>query len=234
MAIDIKGVDKTDLLNYPPYTSATIFLGGCNFLCPFCHNPDLVLKYDRIPSIPEEDILHLLRSRIKWYDAVCITGGEPTLHGELPDFIKKIKELKLLVKLDTNGSNPVMLKKLLNEKMIDYVAMDIKTAIDDYDTVTQVRTNTKAIRESISTIIGSNIDYEFRTTVIPFYHKEEQFYKISNELKGAKRYVLQQFRNSLSLLNKSFAEKEVYPDARLEEFRKLLMPFFAEVIVRNI
>ncbi|MBN2422567.1 anaerobic ribonucleoside-triphosphate reductase activating protein [Candidatus Woesearchaeota archaeon] len=233
MTLDIKGFQKIDLLNYEPYASATIFLSKCNFHCPFCHNPELVLRHDKIKTIPELEIIDILKKRVEWYDGICITGGEPTLHDELPFFIKKIKEMNLLVKMDTNGSNYGMIEQLIKEKVVDYISMDIKAPLEKYDKVTQVKTDIDAIKKSVEIIKNSVIDYAFRTTVIPFYHKEEDMIKIGELLKGSKRFIIQQFRNNRPMLNNSFMKKEKYTLEQLEKFKKILGPYFDEVLIKN-
>ncbi|MBU0756852.1 MAG: anaerobic ribonucleoside-triphosphate reductase activating protein [Nanoarchaeota archaeon] len=234
MALDIKGMQKTDILNYEPYTTATLFLSRCNFSCPFCHNPDLIKNHKDIPTMPEEEVFKVLDERKQWYDGVCLTGGEPTLHAELPDFLKKLKERDLLVKLDTNGTNPEMLKIIIEEKLVDYLAMDIKAPFEKYDEVTKVKTDISKIKKSVELIKNSGLDYEFRTTVIPHFHSEEDLLKIAEQCKGAKRFVLQQFRNDVPMLDKDFGQREKYLDEELVEFSEKLKEFFDEVKVKNI
>src|SRR3989344_5633428 len=132
MKLEIKGLQKTSLIDYPPYTSCVVFLAGCDFRCPFCQNPDLILNPEKLETVKQEDFLEFLKKRKKWLDAVCISGGEPTLYEDLPEFIKKIKDLGYKVKIDTNGNNPNAIEELINKKLIDYVAMDIKAPLDKY------------------------------------------------------------------------------------------------------
>jgi len=136
--LTIKGLQKTTLVDYPNKVACTIFLPRCNFRCGFCYNKDLVIDYDRLPSIQEEEIINFLKEKKKWLDGVVFTGGEPTLHRELPNFIKKIKEMGFLVKIDTNGTNPKMLKELIDNNIVDYIAMDIKAPLEKYDKITGV------------------------------------------------------------------------------------------------
>ncbi len=230
--VDIKGLQKLDMLNYEPYAAATIFLSRCNFHCPFCHNPDLVAGHDKLPSIRSSDVLSHLSQKKKWYDAVCITGGEPTLHPGLPAFMSELKALGMKIKLDTNGTNPGMLSKILSNGLVDYVAMDMKHSIDKYDSITQVRTDTAAIQESVR-LVRSAPDYEFRTTVIPHFHKAEDLLAIAESLKGSNRYVLQRFRSDMPMLLPSFKGKESYHERELLAFSEMLKPYFSEVLVKN-
>ncbi|MBS3098559.1 anaerobic ribonucleoside-triphosphate reductase activating protein [Candidatus Woesearchaeota archaeon] len=230
----IKGLQKTTLIDYPGKVAATIFVGKCNFRCGFCYNKDLVVDYDKLPTLKEEEILDFLKSRKKWLDGVCISGGEPTMHKELPEFIKKIKEIGLLVKLDTNGVNPSMLRELIDKKLVDYVAMDIKGPLDKYSITAGVKVDKEKIKESVDILMKSNVDYEFRTTVVPGLLDNGDFEKIGKWLKGAKRYFLQQFKPDKKCIDKSYADKKPLPAGKLEEFKKILNPYFEEVGVRGV
>jgi len=229
----IKGFQKLSLIEYPEKISAIVFLGNCNFRCHFCYNIDLVKNYDKLPDIPEKEILDFLSTRKGLLDGIAITGGEPTLHKDLPDFIKKVKDLEFLVMLETNGTNPRMLKELIDKKLVDYIAMDIKAPLEKYDEVTGVKVNKKKIQESIDIIRNSGIDYEFRTTVIPKHFKKEEVLAIGKWLRGSKRYYLQQFRADKTL-NESYKKIEQYPPEKLKEFAELMKPYFDSVKVRGI
>lgn len=189
----IQGLQKLTLLDYPQHTACTVFLGGCNFRCPFCHNFELVDGSAAAEGITEEEFFAFLDKRHGLLDGVCITGGEPTLRPELPELIKKIKKLGFKVKLDTNGSNPQVIQKLLENQLLDYIAMDIKAGPDNYDKVAGAKVNMDAIKDSIHIIMNSSIDYEFRTTVVEPLHTLQDFQKIGPWLKGAKQYFLQPF-----------------------------------------
>lgn len=200
----ISGLQKTTLLDCKGHVAATIFLGGCNFRCPFCHNMNIVDGID-IDEYSEDEIISFLIKRAGVLDAVCITGGEPTLYRDLPDFIRKIKEINraespYFVKLDTNGTNPEMLKELINEKLIDYVAMDIKSSLDNYQEVAGLNNNIEnvinKVKASIEILKSGVIDYEFRTTIVKEYHDEAEIEKIGELIKGAKSYYLQSFTDS--------------------------------------
>ena len=192
----ILGLQKTTLLDYPGCVAATIFLGGCNMRCPFCHNMNLVMDNSG-EEYSTEEIFSFLNKRRGILEGVCITGGEPTLYSDLPKFIREIKNLGYRVKLDTNGTNPQMLKELIDENLIDYIAMDIKSSSSTYGEVSGVPDiNIDNILESINIIMNSGIDYEFRTTVVNEYHSMEVMQDISNMIKGSKKYFLQCFVDS--------------------------------------
>lgn len=195
----IKGLVKTTLIDYPGKVACTVFLACCNFRCPYCQNPELVAGYDRLPTIAREEVFEHLKSRKKWLDGVCISGGEPTLNKELPEFLRKIKSMGFLIKLDTNGTNPEMLKKLLDEKLIDYIAMDIKAPLERYEEVVRVKVDLEKIGKSVEIIKNSAVDYEFRTTVVPGLLNCGDVKKICELLRGSKRYCLQQFRPDITL-----------------------------------
>ncbi|HLC57053.1 MAG TPA: anaerobic ribonucleoside-triphosphate reductase activating protein, partial [Candidatus Nanoarchaeia archaeon] len=171
--MQISGLQKLTLIDYPKKLACTIFLQGCNFRCGFCHNPELVLPGRIAEKYSAEQVLEFLQSRKQYLEAVCITGGEPLLDPEVLTFIAGIKALGYLVKLDTNGSNPGLLQKALEKNLIDYIAMDIKSCKDDYDLLTSIETDLQKIEQSMRIIMHSNLDYEFRTTVIKGYHTPE-------------------------------------------------------------
>jgi len=229
----IKGFQKLSLIEYPGKLSAIVFVGKCDFRCHFCYNIDLVKNYKKLPDIPEKKILRFLKTRKGLLDAVAITGGEPTLHKGLPEFMKKIKDLGFLVMLETNGSNPKMIKELIDKELIDYIAMDIKTTLKKYDEVAGVKVDKKKIQESIDIIRNSGIDYEFRTTVVPKYFKKKDALAIGKWLKGSKRYYLQQFRKGKTL-DKALGKVEPYPSEKLKEFAKIMKPYFKSVKIRGI
>ncbi len=202
----ILGLTKTTLLDYPGHVSATVFTGGCNFRCPFCHNGQMVLNPAGMEKISENEVMEHLSRRKNVLEGVCITGGEPTIHSDLPEFIAKIKELGYLVKLDTNGTHPAMLNELIESSMIDYVAMDIKNSFTKYaDTASCNESMLKDIANSIDILLSGKVDYEFRTTVIKELHTEEDFLQIDEMIKGAKRYFIQSYVESDNVIQKRFA-----------------------------
>ena len=209
----IHGFNKTTLLDYPEHLAATIFTGGCNFRCPFCHNGGLVLDPDSQPSIEETEVLKFLQKRRGILEGVCITGGEPTLQPDLEGFISKIKEMGYLVKLDTNGSRPDVLKSLLEKGLLDYVAMDIKASRENYARAAGLGASmaskrpvsgTPAVSEKVQTSVellkNGSIPYEFRTTVVKGIHTPEEFETIGQWLAGCRAYYLQAYRENENIL----------------------------------
>lgn len=216
----IHGFNKLTLLDYPGHLGATLFLGSCNFRCPFCQNAGLVLTPESEPYIEEGEVLAYLKKRLGILEGVCITGGEPTLSKELPGFIEKIKSLGYLVKLDTNGSNPAMIRSLVVDCLIDYVAMDIKSSPENYSKVAGcVNLNMDAIQESVSYVMSCSVDYEFRTTVVRELHTAKDFYRIGEWLHGCRQYFLQAYKDSENVIQSGFHS---YTRKELEEFTAIL------------
>ncbi|OGZ34486.1 MAG: anaerobic ribonucleoside-triphosphate reductase activating protein [Candidatus Portnoybacteria bacterium RBG_19FT_COMBO_36_7] len=226
------GLQKVSLVDYPGRVAATVFTAGCNFLCPFCHNPELVTigKYPEQMFLPDEDFFDFLKSRHGLIEGVCVSGGEPTIQENLPEFLKKIKAMGFLTKLDTNGARPEALKNLAKENLVDYLAMDIKGPLDKYGKITGMNIDFEKIHESTE-LTRQFPDYEFRTTVIPKFHKKEDFLSIAKWLDGAKKYFLQQFRPEKTF-DESFQHIRPYPDEKLGEFCNLIKPYFETCEVR--
>ena len=199
----IKGVLETSFVDWDGNIVSTVFLPSCNFRCGFCHNHRLVLEPENFEDVPFDYLLSFWRRNRDFLDGVCITGGEPTLHADLPELCATIKELGLKVKLDTNGSNPEMLRQLVEQKLVDYIAMDVKAPLraEDYSRIAGVELNGKLrrIQESIRIIITSGVDHEFRTTVIKGVHGAREVEAIARSVQGARRYVLQKFVPHLAL-----------------------------------
>ncbi len=213
----IVGLMKTTLLDYPGRVASTIFTGGCNFRCPYCHNGDLVLHHTTMEEYTLEEIFNHLNKRKKTLGGVCITGGEPTLQADLPEFIKDIKHLGLSVKLDTNGTNPDMLGQLIDEHLVDYVAMDIKHKKSSYNDVACMKDfDIEPIETSVKLLMDGSIDYEFRTTVAKEIHKIDDFEEIGNWINGAKAYFLQPYKESEQVIKKG------YSTYTAEEFDRIL------------
>ncbi len=231
--MEIGGLQKLTLIDYPGRLAATVFIIGCDFRCPFCYSPELVLpeKIKNQPRILEKDFFDFLKERKGLLEGVVICGGEPTIHQKLPDFCKKIKKLEYLIKLDTNGSNPEMLKKLINEKLIDYVAMDIKAPKAKYSEAAGVKVNIKKIEESTDILKEGKIDYEFRSTVVPTILEKEDILKIAQWIGPAKKYYLQNFRPEKTI-NPKFEKIKPYPQEYLLEIQKVISPFFEICQVR--
>ena len=228
----IHGLNKTTLLDYPGRVAATIFLGGCNFRCPFCQNSSLVLHPTEEPVIPEEEVLSFLKKRQGILEGVCISGGEPTLASDLEDFIRQIRALGYPVKLDTNGTNPSLLKQLAEKELIQMTAVDIKACPDNYPSLTgMMHPNLEAVRETVDFLLHGNLDYEFRTTVVKELHNENDFIQIGQWLKGANAYYLQAYRDSEEVLQPGFSS---YSPEELEHFRDILLMTISIVGIRGI
>ena len=227
----ICGLQKTTLLDFPGYVAATVFTGGCNFRCPFCHNSEL-LGNDAPCAFTEEEVLRFLRRRKGILEGVAITGGEPTLQPDLRDFILNVRELGFLVKLDTNGSRPDMLKALCRDGLIDYVAMDIKTCKERYPVVAGIPSvNMVSIEESMDFLKGGSVPYEFRTTVVKELHSAADFEKIGPWIAGCPNYYLQNFIDSGNVLQQGFSgcSKE-----ELLSYLQIVEPWVGQVKLRGV
>ncbi len=213
----IGGIQKLSLVDYPGKTCAALFTIGCNMRCGYCHNPELVLPERYTDTIPTDDILQFLASRVGKLQGVVISGGEPTLHDDLPELIRHIRSLGFLVKLDTNGTNPEMLEQLLHDQLLDYVAMDIKGPPASYQTIAAYPIDMAAILGSIELIKHAGIDYEFRTTVVKSQISWDDFDTIGRFIQGSPRYALQKFMPGRTL-NPQFRHETTYSD---DEFQQL-------------
>lgn len=225
----IGGFQKMTMLDFPGKVACTIFTYGCNFRCPFCHNATLVI--DEAELFSEEDILAYLNKRKGILDGVCISGGEPLLQPDIFDFIKKVKDLGLLVKLDTNGSYPEKLREAIDRGLVDYVAMDIKTSRENYSKVADAKVNIESIEKSVEILLEGKVDYEFRTTVVRQMHTKEDFEKISSWIKGAKRYFLQCFQDNENLIGNNLS---AYTVPELNSFLEVLRDNICEVSLRGV
>jgi pyruvate formate lyase activating enzyme len=221
--MQIGGLQRTTLIDFPGRLAATVFLCGCNFRCPFCYSSELVLpeKIKEQPKISFKEFFDFLKERKGLLEGVVICGGEPTIHKDLDAFIKKIKDLGYAVKLDTNGSNPAALKRLFRKKLLDYVAMDIKAALNfkEYGFASGNRADLKKIKQSIDIIKNSGVDYEFRTTVVPGIHNKKEINKIIKALSPLKMYYLQNFKPEKTL-KKEFERVKPYTREFLGEIKK--------------
>lgn len=204
--MQFSGFQKLTLLDFPSHVACTLFTAGCNFRCPFCHNAALVTHIDNNNFYSEEEILTYLKKRTGVIDGVCITGGEPLMHKELPEFIAKVKSLGFLVKLDTNGSYPDRLESLINSGNIDYVAMDVKNAQEKYlETADCSADDFENVKKSVELLKQKKIDFEFRTTVVKEYHTVDDIKKISQWIVGADKYFLQNFIDSGDLIKNNLS-----------------------------
>lgn len=230
--MNISGLQKMTLLDYPQKIAATVFTCGCNFRCPFCHNASLVLHTDKAQNIAEEDFFNFLLKRKGLLDGVCVSGGEPLLQSDIAEFVSKIKSMGFLVKLDTNGSFPARLKELVGNGLIDYVAMDIKNSPAGYArTAGTAEDVISKINESVAFLLADNIEYEFRTTVVKHFQTKEDFLAIGKWIKGAKRYFLQDFVDTGDLIQPGLQGVE---RTELEAFAAIVAEDVPSVRIRGI
>jgi len=226
------GYQKLTLIDYPGKLATTVFTVGCNFRCPFCHNPELVdlkLVHD---ERSEKEFLDFLKKRQGKLEGVCITGGEPLIQPDIIDFIKKIKKQGFLVKLDTNGARPDVLKKIIDAKLVDYIAMDIKNQIKNYRKTTKTKVDKDRIRLSVDLIRYSRIPYEFRTTAVPGIHTEKDFEEIAKWIGGAPAYYLQEYREG-KILDPLLKKKTKGKILNLEKIKKKIENNFGKVEIRR-
>ncbi len=228
----ISGLQKMTLLDYPQKVAATVFLGGCNFRCPYCHNASLVFDRVQTPEIPTDTFFTFLQSRRGLLDGVCVTGGEPLLQDGLEPFFTRIKELGFLLKLDTNGSYPKKLKALAASGLIDYVAMDIKNSPAKYAQTAGVTDAVlPAVRESVEYLLGGPVEYEFRTTVVRTLHTVEDMAEIGQWIRGAKKYFLQNFVDSDDIIQPGLQGLET---PELEAFLACVQRDVPSAAIRNL
>jgi pyruvate formate lyase activating enzyme len=228
----IGGFQRFSLIDYPDKICAIVFTQGCNFRCPYCHNPELVdTKRSANIGLTEDEVLSFLDRRKGKLNAVTITGGEPLLQSDLCAFLSAIKRLGYLVKLDTNGSFPSRLEGIMQSKFVDYIAMDIKTSLDKYHQVIKRKIDTRKILDSIRLIMDSGLEYEFRTTVVKAFFERDDFYKIGQLIKNARLYVLQKFVPSKTL-DDTFLGMKSCTDEELDCFKEIMEGFVQRCIIR--
>ena len=227
----IQGLQKTTLLDFPGKVAATVFTAGCNFRCPFCHNASLVTHIDGSNTIPEEEVLDYLRRRKGILDGVCITGGEPLLQPDIDRFCRKVKELGLLVKLDTNGALPLRLRALIDAGLVDYVAMDVKNSFEKYAETCGLTMFPEGVRESIALLMEEKIPYEFRTTVTREFHTKESIEALARQIGGARRYFLQGFIDSGDLIGEGLS---AYSAEEMNTLLELCLPYVPAAELRGI
>jgi len=230
----IAGLQELTLVDYPEKLACTIFLAGCNFRCPWCYNPELVLpeKIKDNSQITKKDFFDFLKFRINLLDGVVICGGEPTLNKDLPIFCKKIKKMGYAIKLDTNGSNPEMISNLVDEKLIDYIAMDVKAPREKYKEATGAKIDIKQIQKSIDILKKGGVDYEFRTTMIPKLLSKKDIVEIVQWIGPARKYCLQNFQKERDTVNPEF--KGISPCLKeyLSDIQNIISPYFEICEVR--
>lgn len=231
---DIKfyGLQKLTLLDYPGKMAATVFIGGCNFRCPFCHNKGLVYLNEDQEEISEEEILDYLNIRKKVLDGVCVTGGEPLLQEGIEDFLRKVRKIGISIKLDTNGTNYEKLKRIIDEGLVDYVAMDIKNEKSLYATTAGLeKIKIDDIEKSVSYLKEDHVDYEFRTTLVKEFHKNTDFKKVGEWLKDAKHYYLQSFVDHGTCIQEGLSALDV---SDIKKIKETVAPYVKEVSLRGI
>lgn len=232
----IKGFEQMSLVDWDGMVASTLYTSGCNFRCPYCHNSGLVLLPDQYESIPLDEILDYVKEHNDFIDGVVITGGEPCIHKNIGGFIKQLREVGVGVKLDTNGSFPDLLESLIDRELLDYVAMDVKAPLD-FDSysksagITDRRTFEK-VRDSIDLLMEGRVDYEFRMTVVPALHRASDLQRVAEQIKGARRFVLQNYV-ARDTLDPAFLSETPYDAERLEEFKKMMAPMFDECLIRG-
>jgi pyruvate formate lyase activating enzyme len=224
------GIEKFTLIDYPGKIACMAYTIGCNFRCPYCHNPELVDETTDV-ALSEQEFFDFLDTRKGMLDGVVITGGEPTMHADLPRVMQEIKDRGFLVKLDSNGTNPKMLRDVIKKGIVDYLAMDIKSPLSLYGRTVARPVDTEAIQESVALIMASSVPYEFRTTLVKGMLSEGDIRQIGREIQGAKLYVLQKFV-STKILNPQFRHKTSYSDEEMKEFQDMLSVYVDQCHIR--
>ena len=223
--MNIRGLYKTSLVDFPGKITSVVFTGGCNLRCGYCHNPDMVFDSGNTAAVPEDYVFEFLSGRKKLIDGVTVTGGEPTLQPDLPDFLKKIRDMGFLVKLDTNGFSPEVIKSVTAAGLADYIALDIKSSPDKYSLVTGRDYPFSTVLETIDILRNSGVDFELRTTCIPLLVTSEDILSIGEAVGKVKKYFLQQFVNTGSLVDPALQELSPYPVLYLEVMRNKCLEF---------
>jgi len=235
--MEFKGFIKTSVIEYPGKIVSLAFVGGCNFRCPFCQNPDLVLNSRSLPSTGEKEVIDYLLSKRKWLDGLVITGGEPMLEKDLPNFLSKIKKEGFLVEIETNGTNPGMLRDLVKGSLVDYLALDIKAPFEweKYSKAAGIVDETLfgKVKESVKILLRSDIDYELRTTVVPGLVDQEDVISIARSFGSVKKYVLQQFAPKVTL-DKQYEKIEPYSKDKLEEMKEKIADYVEFCEIRGV
>ncbi len=229
--MNIGGLQKLTLLDFPGKVACTVFTVGCNLRCPFCHNASLVTHPQDAGYVTDDELFSFLQKRAGILDGICVSGGEPTLQKDLPEFLEKLKKLGYAVKLDTNGTSPKLLSSLIESSLVDYVALDIKNSPEKYALTCGNVDLFDKISESVSILLSGGVDYELRTTVVKGYHEVSDFESIGRFIKGAKRYYLQSFVDSGDLIDKNTLG---VPENEMREMLKAVLPFVNSAEIRGI
>ena len=229
--MQIKGLQKTTLLDYPGKVACTLFTGGCNFRCPFCHNASLVLSPNDVTDISEEEFFKFLKKRVGVLDGVCITGGEPLLQHDIIPFMEKIHALGFAIKLDTNGSRPQLLREIVELGLVEHIAMDIKNSLPKYSLTAGTSINLDDVKESIDFIMNCGVSYEFRTTVVKELHTVEDMISVGQLISGADQYYLQAFKDSGDLI---CPEYSAHSEETMREMLNAVKPYVKHTELRGI
>ena len=228
--VPVGGIQKLSLVDFPGHVAAALFTAGCNMRCGYCHNPELVLPERLASSIPIDDIMQFLQSRVGRLDGVVVSGGEPTIHDDLPELIRRIKALGYDVKLDSNGTRPEMIRQLIDDKLINFVAMDIKGPLEKYQTIAARPIDLDAVQETIALLISSGIGHEFRTTIVREQLEPSDFHKVGEMVRGAKRFALQHFRPG-STLAPQFEQASTFSESEFQETKTIMEGYVDECVI---
>lgn len=228
--VPIGGVQKLSLVDFPGHVAAALFTAGCNMRCGYCHNPELVLPERLAPSIPIDEIMTFLESRLGRLDGVVVSGGEPTIHEDLPILCRMIKDLGYAVKLDTNGTHPKMVKQMIDDGTIDFVAMDIKGPLEKYIEIAARPIDLKAIEQSVRLLIDSGVGHEFRTTIVSEQLEPKDFHGVGKLVRGAQRFALQHFTPGVTL-SPMFRQATTFTDDQFEEAKKIMEGYVKQCVI---
>lgn len=233
--MEIKGVVDVSLVDWDGKVSSVFFLPSCNFRCPFCQNSALVLHPETEETIPFERVEGYLKKQKGWIDGVCITGGEPTLHSDLLNLCSKLKKMGFLAKLDTNGTSPKIVKELIEKRLVDYIALDIKAplTVEKYSKATGINAEKllSKVKETIRILLKSGIDYEFRTTIVPTLHEKEDIEEICRSIEGCKKYVIQNFRGE-NTIDPEFSKLKPFSEKEMRMFLNIAKKFLPNTKLR--
>lgn len=237
MKFGIKGFDRMSLIDWDGMVATTLYVSGCNFRCPYCHNSGLVLFPDEYETIPSTEVLAYVKEQNDFLDGAVVTGGEPCTRRELPELASLLHAAGVRVKLDTNGSFPDLLESLIRRELIDYVAMDVKAPLD-FESYSRSAGITDArlverVRDSVDLLLEGKVDYEFRTTVVPALHRASDLSRIADQIRGARRFVIQNYK-ARDTLDPQFLDEPPYNPERLEEFQKMAAGAVEECLVRGV